>query len=87
MRSALVLSPAAYSARTGRAVVCLVADVPKGNPFEVELPTGLRAGGAVLADRVTSIDVRDGGVRLVCTTTGDIVGSVREKLLTLVAPG
>ena len=84
LRPALVLSPAAYSARSGRAIVCPIADQPKGNPFEVKVPGELGAGAVVLADRITSIDVRACGIRLVCPMKSDAVTVVREKLQILI---
>ncbi|HEX5642476.1 MAG TPA: type II toxin-antitoxin system PemK/MazF family toxin, partial [Thermoleophilia bacterium] len=63
-RPALVLSPAAYSARVGLALVCPIASEPKGYPFEVLLPPGLAVCGVVVADRVASIDWQACGARL-----------------------
>ncbi len=82
-RPAFVLSPAAYSAKTGRAIVCPIADEPEDGPFEVTVPPALGTGGVILADRVTSIDVRACGVRLMCPATSDAVALVREKLQVL----
>jgi mRNA interferase MazF len=57
-RPAVVLSPQAYNGRTGLALLCpIVADI-KGYPFEVRLPDGLPVQGAILADRVESLDWR-----------------------------
>lgn len=55
-RPGLILSPAAYNARVGLAVVCPVTSQIKGYPFEVVLPTGLAISGVVLADHVRSVD-------------------------------
>ena len=38
-RPAVVLSPRAYNAKVGLAVVCPVTNQVKGYPFEVTLPT------------------------------------------------
>jgi len=84
-RPALVLSPAAYSARVGCALLCPVASPATGYPFEVPLPDGLPLGGVVLADRVWSLDWRAHGVRLVCAVPDEVVVAVRERLLPLVA--
>jgi mRNA interferase MazF len=84
-RPALVLSPAAYSARVGLALVCPIAKDAKGYPFEVPLPPGLAVGGAVVADRVTSIDWRTGGVRLAGAVGDEVVTAVRERILPLLA--
>lgn len=44
-RPALVLSPAAFSARTKVAIVCPIAAEVRGYPFEVALPPGLPVSG------------------------------------------
>jgi mRNA interferase MazF len=51
-----MLSPAAYNARVGLAIVCPITSQVKGYPFEVVLPDGLPIRGAILADRVKSPD-------------------------------
>ena len=53
---ALVLSPKAYNAKVGLAVVCPVTSKAKGYPFEVKLPTSGKIQGVVLADHVRSVD-------------------------------
>ena len=57
-RPGLVLSPRAYNARVGLALLCPVTSQIKGYPFEVALPDGLRVGGVVLSDQVGSLDWR-----------------------------
>jgi len=57
-RPAVVVSPQAYNARTGLALVCPVVTDVKGYPFEVLLPPGLSVKGAVLADQASSLDWR-----------------------------
>lgn len=57
-RPALVLSPAAYNARVGLALVCPITSQVKGYPFEVVLPGSGRLRAAVLADQVKSLDWR-----------------------------
>ncbi|HSA96239.1 MAG TPA: type II toxin-antitoxin system PemK/MazF family toxin [Acidobacteriota bacterium] len=57
-RPVVVVSPQAYNARTGLALVCpIVADI-RSYPFEVLLPPGLAVEGAVLADQAASLDWR-----------------------------
>src|SRR4030067_1289 len=51
-RPGVVLSPLAYNARVGLAVLCPITTQVKGYPFEVLIPPGLPVEGAVLADRV-----------------------------------
>ncbi len=55
-RPALVLSPKLYNQKSGLALVCPVTSRIKGYPFEVALPGGLAAKGAVLADHLKSVD-------------------------------
>lgn len=57
-RPAVVLSPRAYNARVGLAILCPITGQVKGYPFEVLLPSGLAITGAVLADQVKSLDWR-----------------------------
>ena len=82
-RLAFVVSPAAYSAAVGFALVCPVSDGAKGYPFEVGLPDELVANGVVLADRVGVVDVRARGVRLVCRAPDEVLRKVQERLLAL----
>lgn len=55
----LILSPAAYNARTGVALACPVATRIKGYPFEVILDVGGRTVGAALCDRVETVAWRE----------------------------
>lgn len=79
-RPALVLSPAAYSARTGLASVCPIEEESRPGPFAVALPSGYPVQGAVLADRATVVDVQSGGVRLICRAPDDVVSTVLDRL-------
>lgn len=67
------------------ALVCPIVSEAKGYPFEVPLPPGLGVCGVVVADRVTSLDWRQGGVRLAGAVPGEVVTAVRERLLPLLA--
>jgi mRNA interferase MazF len=57
-RPALVVSPSAYNRRVGLALFCPITTKVKGYPFEVVLPAGGEAKGAILADQVKSLDWR-----------------------------
>ena len=57
-RPALVLSPKGYNRKVGLALFCPITSQVKGYPFEVVIPPGLKASGAVLADQVKSLDWR-----------------------------
>lgn len=84
-RPALVLSPASFSARTRVALVCPIVEEAKGYPFEVALPPGCSVSGVILADRVTSLDLRRCPVRLLVTAPDGVVTAVRQRLLPLLA--
>jgi mRNA interferase MazF len=55
-RPGLVITPLAYNAKVGLALICPVTSQIKGYPFEVALPVGGRVTGVVLADQVRSLD-------------------------------
>ena len=82
-RPALVLSPRAYNAKVGLAVLCPVTNEVKGYPFEVAVPPGLPVSGAVLSDQVKSLDWRARKAELVCPLPPPVVGEVLGKLRTL----
>jgi mRNA interferase MazF len=64
-RPALVLSPVAYNAKVGLALICPITGQVKGYPFEVLVPAGLPVRGAVLADQVKSVDWQARGAELI----------------------
>lgn len=82
-RPALVLSPRAYNAKVGLAVLCPVTKEVKGYPFEVTLPPGLPVSGAVLSDQVKSLDWHARKAELVCPLPPLVVDEVLGKLRTL----
>ncbi len=49
-RPALVLSPQAYNAKVGRAILCPITNQVKDYPFELLIPEGANVTGAVLCD-------------------------------------
>jgi mRNA interferase MazF len=55
---ALVISPTAYNARTGLALVCAITSRFERTPFDLEIPPGSAVDGAVMADHVRCIDWR-----------------------------
>jgi mRNA interferase MazF len=82
-RQALVVSPAAYSAAVGLALVCPVVAEVKGYPFEVRLYDEVDPHGVILADRVGVVDVRARGVRLVRRVPDEVTRKVLERLQAL----
>lgn len=85
VRPALVLSPKAYNRKSGLMLACAITTRVSGYPFEVELPAGGRVVGAVLADRVSSLDWRARRASLVERTPAVVLRDVLAKLATLTA--
>ncbi|NQU11654.1 endoribonuclease MazF [bacterium] len=83
-RPALVLSPESYNRKVGLALLCPITNQVKGYPFEVAIPSGVKASGAVLSDQVKSLDWKARKASLFCTLPEATVREVLNKLLTLV---
>jgi mRNA interferase MazF len=79
-RPALVLSPEVYNRKTNLAIFCPITSQVKGYPFEVHLPSGLKASGVVLADQVKSFDWQARGAQFCCRLPGATLAEVLEKL-------
>lgn len=84
-RPAVVLSPRAYNAKVGLALLCPIASHIKGYPFEVAIPAGLPVNGVILADQVKSLDwqAREAGV--ICELPAATVSEVLQKIGVLLA--
>ena len=82
-RPALVLSPQSYNRKVGLAILCPLTTQVKGYPFEVRVPDGLKAAGAILSDQVKSMDWRARKASLLCTIPEPIVRQVLNKVGTL----
>jgi mRNA interferase MazF len=82
-RPALVLSPQAYNARVGLALVCPITPLITGYPFEVALPAGLPVAGVILADQASDLDWRAHRAEHVCATPSPVVEEVLGKLRAL----
>lgn len=85
-RPALVISPASYNRRVGLALFCPLTTHVKGYPFEVVLPLGLKATGAILADQIKSLDWRVRRARLLCKVPPEVVEETLARVLALVEP-
>ena len=85
-RPALVISPRSYNRRVGLALFCPVTSQVKGYPFEVELPPGLEAKGAILSDQVKSLDWRVRKAKRVCTVPDEVLEETIARVLALVDP-
>lgn len=57
-RPALVLSPAAYNAKTSMMVCCPITSQLKNYPFEVVIRGNPNVTGAILSDQIKNLDWR-----------------------------
>lgn len=85
-RPALVISPKAYNRKVGLALFCPITSKVKGYPFEVELPKGLKASGAVLCDQIKILDWRVRKAERLCPAPAEVLEEAIGKILALVAP-
>ena len=86
-RPALVISPKSYNEQVGLAVVCPLTTHIKGYPFEVTLPSGNKAKGAILADQVKSLDWRARSAKKFDEASEEVLAEVMAKFATLVGFG
>jgi mRNA interferase MazF len=86
-RPALVLSPKAYNAKAGLAIVAPVTNHMKGYPFEVALPATLQTTGAILSDHIKSLDWKARKARYVETLPAEALKTVQQYLSLLLALG
>lgn len=84
-RLVAIASPQAYNARVGLAIVCPVVAEVVGYPFEVPLPSGLPVQGAVLADRLLSLDWRALRAERIGSLPPEAVEELLGKLRALLA--
>lgn len=82
-RPALALSPKAYNAKVGLAILCPITSQVKGYPFEVLIPGGMPIAGVVLSDQVKSLDWRAREAEWICTLPVEVTQEVLDKLETL----
>ena len=82
-RPALVLSPEAYNRKVGLAILCPITHQIKGYPFEVIIPPGGKASGAVLSDQVKRMDWKARQAAFLCSLPESTVKQVLNKLGTL----
>ena len=86
-RPAVVLSPAMYNRRAGLAIVVPVTSHVKGYPFEVMIPPGLGAGGAILSDQLKSVDWRARNAAKIGALPADTLREVLQKAALLLTAG
>jgi mRNA interferase MazF len=85
-RPALVISPNSYNRKVGLALVGPITSRVKGYPFEVELPPGIEAQGAVLCDQLKSLDWRARGATRFGSVPDTVMEEVTALLLALIDP-
>jgi mRNA interferase MazF len=83
-RPALVLSPRRYNERVGLALVCPITSRIKGYPFEVQVRDAGPVVGAILVDRVRSVDWRARRAEPAGRTPPDLLDEVAAKLRPLI---
>ena len=84
-RPAVVLSPLAYNAKVGLALLCPITSAAKGYPFEVNLPHSLPISGVILADQVKSLDWQARAVEFICALPDAVTREVLQKIGLLLA--
>jgi mRNA interferase MazF len=84
-RPAVVLSPLAYNAKVGLALLCPITSQVKGYPFEVSIPAGLPVSGVVLADQVKSLDWGAREAEFVCALPATVTREILQKIGLLLA--
>ena len=84
-RPAVVVSPEAYNAKVGLALLCPITSQIKGYPFEVALPSELKVSGVVLADQLKSFDWRARKATRFAQLPSSVMKEVLRKILTLVS--
>ena len=83
-RPALVISPKSYNQRVGLALVCPITSRIKGYPFEVPLPQGIEAEGAILCDQIKSLDWRIRKANRAGSVPPSLMQEVTARILALV---
>ena len=84
-RPAVILSPGAYNAKVGLALLCPITSQIKGYPFEVVMPPGLRVSGAILADQVKSLDWQARQAEFICALPPPTISEILQKVGALLA--
>jgi mRNA interferase MazF len=83
-RPALVISPAAYNAKSGLMLCCPMTTKIKGYPFEVKTEVD-RSLSAIIADQVKSLDFKAQNAKKKGEVPLEVLTQVRGKVLALVS--
>lgn len=81
-RPALVLSPKAYNAKTGLAVMIPITSQIKGYPFEVAIQT-TSINGVALTDHLKNLDWKARGVRYAGKVSTTTMEAVKQNVVAL----
>ena len=84
-RPALIVSPRAYNAASGFALLCPITSQVKGYSFEVALPADAAIKGVVLADQIRCADWRARQSRFIASAPKSVISEVQAKLQALIA--
>jgi mRNA interferase MazF len=84
-RPAVVLSPLAYNAKVGLALLCPITSQVKGYPFEVSMPNGFPVNGVILADQVKSLDWQARDVEFIGPLPSGVTREILQKIGLLLA--
>lgn len=82
-RPALTVSPKAYNARAGLALMCPITSKIKDYPFEVSVKQN-KIQGAVLTDQIQSLDWKERNTRFIEKISPLLLENVQRKLLLLI---
>ncbi len=82
-RPAIVLTDSSYNMAVGLCLVCPIISQQKGYPFEIPLPSGLAAEGAILADHLKSLDWRARNARHLCDAPAEVLETVLDVVADL----
>ena len=85
-RPAFVVSPRTYNRRVGLALFCPLTTRGKGYPFEVVLPEGGKAQGAILSDQIKSLDWRARRAIRFDRASKETIAEVAARIVVLVNP-
>ncbi|SCX05519.1 endoribonuclease MazF [Candidatus Aquiluna sp. UB-MaderosW2red] len=83
-RPALVISPAAYNAKSGLMLCCPVTTKIKGYPFEVRTELA-GTSSVIIADQVKSLDFKARNAKKKGEVSREVLAQVRRKILSLVS--
>lgn len=83
-RPALVISPRIYHEKSKLALVCPITSNTQPWPWKVMLPIDSPVEGAILTDQIRSIDREARKLKIIGSTSDDILQDVLAKVAVLV---